>query len=118
MKPQAPHDTTELGRGGNACIAAVPNQFGGELPVSAGLLELFLIVLVILCSGLCVIEKTGLRFGRHVIRTQAEAERCVPPSIRPGTLLSRCRIPCQPIAADVVFVIGVAPGPYPAGLMQ
>ena len=59
MKPQAPHDTTELGRGGNACIAAVPNQFGGELPVSAGLLELFLIVLVILCIGLCVIEKTG-----------------------------------------------------------
>ena len=45
-----------------------------RLAVSAELLELFPIVLVILCIRLCVIEKTGLGFGRHVIRTQVEGE--------------------------------------------
>ena len=88
------------------------------MAVSAELLERFLIVLVILCSGLCVIEKTGLGFGRHVIHTQAEAERCVRPSICSRTLQSGCRIVCQPIAPGVVFVTDVAPGPYPGGLMQ
>jgi len=29
------------------------------------------------------------------------------------TLQSGCRILCQPIARGVVFVTGVAPGPYP-----
>lgn len=43
---------------------------------SAELLERFLIVVVILSSRLYVIEKAGLRSGRHVIHAQAEAQGC------------------------------------------
>jgi hypothetical protein len=40
---------------------------------SAELLKRFLIVCVMLSSGLYIIEKAGLGFGRHIIHTQAEA---------------------------------------------
>src|SRR4051794_19846800 len=48
------------------------------------------LVVVILSGRLFLIEKAGLGLGRHVVDTQAEAQGCVRPSVRPRASL-RCR---------------------------
>jgi hypothetical protein len=42
--------------------------------ISADLVDRFLIVLIILTTRLHVVEEAGLRFWRHIIRTEAEAK--------------------------------------------
>ena len=85
---------------------------------SADLLDRFLIVRVILTTEFYILEESGLRFRRHVIRAQVEAKGRVRPAIRPETSLSGRRILRQPVAPGVFLMAGVAPGPYPGCLVQ
>ena len=78
---------------------------------SADFLDQFLIVFVILAGVFYIREEVSLRFGRYVICAESKAQGCVRAAIRPRASLSGCRILRQPVAAGVVLVAGVPPGP-------